>query len=258
MLWTLHNRASEARRPDGILRDPDAVRIYASIDYDFTRRFGKPDASHAIRSRVFDDAVKPWLAAHPGATVVELGAGLETQAFRCDDGQACWVCVDVPEAIEVRERFIVPDERWRHLRRSALDESWMDHIDASRGLFVTAQGLLMYFREPDVRRLFVTLLERFPGVELMFDTIPRWFSEKTLKGFHKTKHYQAPAMPWGIDHGEIERTLRAWSPRLADVTLVPLPFYRGVGGLAFPLLQRVPGLRDLTWNIVRARADGGR
>lgn len=251
MLWTLHNRASEARRPDGILRDPDAVRIYASIDYDFTRRFGKPDASHAIRSRVFDDAVKPWLAEHPGATVVELGAGLETQAFRCDDGQATWVCVDVPEAIEVRERFIVPDERWRHLRQSALDESWMDDVDPSRGLFVTAQGLFMYFRESDVRRLVVTLLERFPGVELMFDTIPRWFSDKTLKGFHKTKHYQAPPMPWGIDRSEIADTLRTWSPRVTDVKLVPLPFYRGVGGLAFPLFQRVPGLRELSWNIVR-------
>ncbi|MDI1431347.1 hypothetical protein QHF89_17765 [Polyangium sorediatum] len=51
MLWTLHNRASEAKRPDAILRDPDAIRIYESVRYDFERSFGKPDGSHAMRSR---------------------------------------------------------------------------------------------------------------------------------------------------------------------------------------------------------------
>jgi O-methyltransferase involved in polyketide biosynthesis len=254
MLWTLHNRASEARRPNGILHDPDALRIYASIDYDFKLRFGKPDGSHALRSRIFDDAMKPWLAAHPGGSVVELGAGLETQAFRCDDGRASWLCVDVPEAIEVRERFIVPDERWRHLRQSAFDERWMDHVDDSRGLFVTAQGLFMYFREADVRRLLVAIVERFPGVELMFDTIPRWFSDKTLKGFHKTQHYRAPPMPWGIDRREIEPTLRRWSPHVQSVTIVPYGYFRGLPGLLRPLLQRVPGLREVTPNIVRVTA----
>jgi O-methyltransferase involved in polyketide biosynthesis len=256
MLWTLHNRASEARRPGGILRDPDAVRIYASIDYDFMRRFGKPDGSHALRSRLFDDALKPWLAAHPGGSVVELGAGLETQAFRCDDGRARWLCVDVPEAIDVRERFIVPDERWRHLRQSALDERWMDDVDDSRGLFITAQGLFMYFREADVQRLVCAIVERFPGAELMFDTIPRWFSDKTLKGFQKTKHYQAPPMPWGIDRSEIEPTLRRWSAQVERVTLVPYGYFRGLGGLVFPLFQRIPGLREVTPNIVRVRARG--
>lgn len=99
MLWTLHNRASEAARPDAILRDEAAVRIYRSIPYDYERSFGKPDGSHAARSRIFDDALRPWLAEHPGATVVELGAGLETQFRRVDDGSVRWLCVDVPEAL---------------------------------------------------------------------------------------------------------------------------------------------------------------
>ena len=32
MLWTLHSRASEARRADGVLRDPRALSIYDAID----------------------------------------------------------------------------------------------------------------------------------------------------------------------------------------------------------------------------------
>jgi O-methyltransferase involved in polyketide biosynthesis len=104
MLFTSHNRASESKRPGGILNDPDCERIYDAIDYDYERSFGKPDGTHAMRSKLFDDALRPWLTEHPDAVVVELGAGLETQFQRCDNGSVRWICVDVPEAIEFRER----------------------------------------------------------------------------------------------------------------------------------------------------------
>ena len=54
MLWTLHNRAGEARKPNGYLKDPDCLRIYDAIDYDYTRNFGSQDGSHPMRSRLFD------------------------------------------------------------------------------------------------------------------------------------------------------------------------------------------------------------
>lgn len=251
MLWTLHNRASEALRPDGVLRDPDAVRIYRAIDYNYRRRFGKPDGSHGIRSRVFDDALRPWLALHPGATVVELACGLETQFQRCDDGRVQWLCVDVPEAIALRERFLPPSARCRSLAMSALDLRWMDEVDAARNVFITAQGLLMYFEEADVERLLRAIGERFAAAELMFDAIPRWFSRKTLKGFHKTKHYRTPPMPWGIDRHEIEPTLKRWLPRAERVTLVPFGYLRGWPGLLLPIASRTPGLRNLLPSVVR-------
>lgn len=257
MLWTLHNRASEARRPDTFLPDPDCVRIYESIAYEYEKHFGKPDASHPMRSRTFDDAVRPWLAAHPGGTVVELGAGLETQFQRCDDGRVQWLCVDVPEALDVRERFLKPSARCRHIPKSAMDLAWLDEVDRTQGVFVTAQGLFMYFEEADVRRLFQAIVDRFPGVELMFDTIPRWFSSKTLKGFNKTKHYRAPQMPWGVGQDEIEPLLRSWSPRVQTVSMVPYGlFARGIGGLLLKLLGRSPVLRNLAPTIVSVTTSG--
>ena len=35
LLWTLYNRASDARRADGLLHDPLAVQIADAIDYPF-------------------------------------------------------------------------------------------------------------------------------------------------------------------------------------------------------------------------------
>jgi O-methyltransferase involved in polyketide biosynthesis len=253
MLWTLHNRASEARRPDTFLKDPECVRIYESIEYDYERSFGKPDTSHPMRSRIFDDAVKPWMKAHPGGTVVELASGLETQFQRCDDGQVRWLCVDVPEAISVRERFLRTTERCRHVAKSALDLSWMDEVDPARGVFVTAQGLFMYFTEPEVKRLVMAMIERFPGVQIMFDTIPRWFSEKTMKGFGKTNHYRAPPMPWGVKRDEIVPLLRSWSGRIQDVSVISYGFARGAGKVMLGVFAALPVLRNVPPCIVLVR-----
>lgn len=253
MLWTLHNRASEAKRPDALLRDPQAVRVYDSIAYDFVRAFGKPDESHAMRSRLFDRAVRPWIMGNPGGTVVELACGLETQFYRCDEGEVRWLCVDLPEALAVRQRFLPATARCRHIGKSALDLSWMDEVDASKGLFVTAQGLLMYFDPEDVRRLLSTLFERFPGVEVMFDTVPSWFSKKTLSGFAKTPHYRTPPMPWGIDHDAIEPTLRDWSRRIQSVRTTPYGAQRGALGILLRVFARLPVLRNVPPTVVHVR-----
>ncbi|WP_069162824.1 class I SAM-dependent methyltransferase [Nocardia altamirensis] len=253
MLWTLYNRASEAKRADGILRDPECLRIYDAIDFDYQRTFGAPDGTHAVRSVAFDKALTPWLAEHPGGTVVELASGLETQFQRCDDGHVRWVCVDVPEGIELRARFLPPTERCRHLPVSALDLAWLDEVDPANGVFITAQGLFMYFQEAEVRELCTAIFERFPGVELMFDTIPPWFSQKTMKGFQKTPDYKAPPMPWGVKRSDVANLLRSWSSRVTEISVASYGPSRGVLAATLPLFNNLPLLRDIPPTIVRAK-----
>ncbi|MFD0363392.1 class I SAM-dependent methyltransferase [Nocardia sp. GCM10030253] len=254
MLWTLYNRASEAKRADGILRDPDCVRIFDALDYDYQHAFGAPDGTHAVRSRAFDTALRPWLATHPGGTVVELASGLETQFQRCDDGKVQWLCVDVPEGIELRARFLPSSDRCRYLAMSALDLAWLDEVDPANGVFITAQGLFMYFEEADVRRLCTAIFDRFPGVELMFDTIPPWFSRRTMKGFRKTPNYTAPPMPWGVERSRITKLLHGWSPRVAEVSLSSFGPSRGPLAVSMPLFESLPLLRDIPPTIVRAKS----
>ena len=70
-LWTLHNRATEAKRSDGVIRDPWAVTLFDAISYDY-RKFGKPNQSHGLRAVAFDNEARDYLTAHPGAAVVAL------------------------------------------------------------------------------------------------------------------------------------------------------------------------------------------
>lgn len=200
MLWTLHNRASETLRPDGILQDNAAQKIYQSIDYDYERSFGVADGSHAQRSLIFDRELTEFLQQHPDGVIVNLGEGLETQRFRLDSPESLWFSVDVADAIAIRERFIQADTRHQHLAISALDPRWMEKIPTDRPLYITAQGLFMYFEAADLERLLKKMAQRFPGAWLTFDHIPRWLSDKTVssKGWKKTKYYTTPPCRGGL------------------------------------------------------------
>jgi O-methyltransferase involved in polyketide biosynthesis len=236
LLWALHNRALEASRRDGVLVDPYCLRIHNAIDYDFGWHFGVPVGSLASRAAEIDRILMRWIAHHPDGLVVSLGEGLETQRQRVDNGRVRWLSVDLPAAISLRERFLPPTERFRHFAANALDPGWMDAADPASGIIIVAQGLLMYLDPAALQEFFVAISRRFPGAEMVFDVVPRWFSRLTMLGLHQTLHYRLPPMPWGINRDEIEPTLRRWIPNLDSVALLD---YRVPRGLPFMLAQAV-------------------
>ncbi|MFJ6749422.1 class I SAM-dependent methyltransferase [Streptomyces sp. NPDC091266] len=250
LLWNLYQRAYEARHSRPVLEDPKAVELVDRIDYPFEETFGRPHAllaqGHALRVRTFDTVVRAFLAEHPEGTVVTLAEGLETQFWRVDNGRARWLCVELPETAEVRRSLLPDGERRRVLARSALDPSWRDEVDASRGVLITAQGLLMYLQPPQVRELIAGCAERFGGGALVFDAVPRYFSSLTMRGKIRTSQgYCPPPMPWGLDARDLPR-VRTAHPAITDVRQVPLPRGRGLfHGAPAAVLHRLPGARIL-------------
>ena len=102
----------------------------------------------------------------------------------------------------------------------------------------------------------IEVRERFPGVRIMFDTIPEWFARKTLKGYARTNSYTAPPMPWGVDRNRIEPLLRKWSGRVQDVELVSFGAMHGLPGLALKIASAIPWVRNCPPCIVHVRTDG--
>ncbi|MYT29648.1 class I SAM-dependent methyltransferase [Streptomyces sp. SID8354] len=247
-MWNLYQRAWEARRPRPVLHDPKAVELVDTIDFPFERRFGRPNGliaqGHALRVRMFDAVVRDFLAAHPYGTVVQLAEGLETQFWRCDNGHAQWLGVELPETAELRRSLLPDSERRRTLACSALDLSWRDEIDPSRGVLITAQGLLMYLQPRQVRDLLAGCAEAFPGGALVFDTVPRWFSAYTFTGAVRTaRGYPAPPMPWAINRSELPRLVTA-HPAITSVRQLLPSVGRGLyHGAVAPLLSRI-GIRN--------------
>ncbi|BBY31350.1 class I SAM-dependent methyltransferase [Mycolicibacterium sediminis] len=199
-LWTLHNRATEAKRSDGVIRDPWAVTLLDAISYDYLK-FGRPNQSHALRAVAFDAAARAYLTDHPRAAVVALAEGLQTSFWRLERtgvvDQVHWYSVDLEPVIDLRRRLLPRDDRITELAQSALDTSWMDGVDATDGAFITAEGLLMYLEPEDALGLIRACAARFPGGRMMFDSIPPWLSRRTLKGWKLSDRYIAPPMPFG-------------------------------------------------------------
>ncbi|HEX5496404.1 MAG TPA: class I SAM-dependent methyltransferase [Mycobacteriales bacterium] len=249
LLWTLYYRASEARRPDGVLRDPLAAELTDRIDFPFESRFGRAGSVTAqiqgLRARCFDEQVRWFLAGHPDGTVVALGEGLETQFWRVDNGRVRWLTVDLPEVTALRRRLLPdpPSGRVRALAGSATDLGWMDRVDATRGVLVVAQGLFMYLPPEQVRRLVAACAQRFPGGGLVFDAVPHWFAKATASGrVRASTGYRAPPMPWALDVDE-QPGLRDLHPNIATVRDLRPPRGRGLLGRLLPRVNLIPVLR---------------
>ena len=201
MLWTLYYRAAEARRPDHVLSDEIAVELVDRIGFDFEARFGSANAlmaqAQALRARRFDEEVRRFASDNPSGTLVALGEGLETQFWRVDNGLVQWVSVDLEEPIAARRELLEPAPRQRLIKGSVLDRRWMDEVDSSHGLLITAQGLLMYLQPAEAHEVICACAQRFPGAYMVFDVVPAWLRDRTIAGLRNRAGYQAPPMPWG-------------------------------------------------------------
>ena len=159
-------RAAETRRKHPVLRDPKAAEMLASIDYD-AARYGRGTGGFVtiLRTAIIDFWVRGFLTAHPAATVVELGTGLNTRFDRVDNGQVHWFDLDLPDTIELRRNFFADTGRRRMIAASILDEDWLPAVAQSQGpYFFVADGVLVYLPEDQVMATLTRIAARFPGV----------------------------------------------------------------------------------------------
>ena len=54
----------------------------------------------AVRSSNMDRTVQAFLERSPDGVIVQLGCGLETAYYRCDNGHTHWYAVDLPHVME--------------------------------------------------------------------------------------------------------------------------------------------------------------
>ncbi|MGR6320040.1 class I SAM-dependent methyltransferase [Micromonospora soli] len=255
-LWTLHHRVLEAKRPDAMFADPRAVDLVTRMDFPFAERFGEGFRTQtqllALRVRCFDIAVSEFLVDHPAGTVVALGEGLETQFWRVDNGLVRWLTVDLPPSARLRERLLPRGDRQRLYLGSALDLGWMDEVDDSEAVLITAQGLLMYFRPEDVHRLLSACAERFPGGVLVLDTVAYWMARAVRRASTRAAGYRPPEMHWCLDSADWQ-SLRQLHPNIAEVTEVRSRAGRGPLAWLPPNVHRIPLIRGRRSGVVRLR-----
>ncbi|OBF53116.1 methyltransferase [Mycobacterium sp. 852002-53434_SCH5985345] len=242
-LLTLYGRAYQAGRPDPIIDDPMAVRLVESFDFDF-EKFGRRGQEMALRSLAVDRCAIDYLTAHPRATVVALAEGFQTSFWRLDralpGAQFSWLSVDLPQVIDLRQRLLPQSTRITHLAQSALDYSWMDKVDTGNGVFVTAEGLLMYLQPNEALGLITQCAKRFPGGRMFFDLPPTIVKKVARRGLRSSKRYRVPPMPFSLSVRQLAK-LAEGVPGIRAVHDVPMPAGRGFFfGKLYPAFWRFP------------------
>ena len=244
MLQTVYARAKESRTR-GAIRDVKAEELVSRLDYDFSLA----DKDTAMRSGVIartivlDRLVGAWLAAHPGAVVVNIACGLDTRCYRMK-GYAHWYNLDLSETIAVRERLLPESGAITQLAMSAMDDWGSVITEQGAPVLVVIEGLTMYLSEADVRRIFEVIAGRFSQVHVLVETmnpmIVKRFREKSIEGSHAK-------FTWGIKDG---KTLAALLPgfRFAEEHCLT----EGMAAFApiYKLLGKIPFVRNISNRIV--------
>jgi O-methyltransferase involved in polyketide biosynthesis len=217
MLGPLWARAKYSPLYPDILDDKKSSEIIKKISYDFTKiqeYLGEwRGIGLLVRARNFDNAVIKYIEKYPEATIVNVGAGLDTTFYRVDNGSIKWYDLDLPDAIEFRRKYIPESTRCSYISRSALDYSWFDDVEFTpeKGIFIIAGGFIYYFQESEISALFNALANKFPGGELIFDCV----SNLAIKVAHKRAKKAGAETPfWHIGVGDPIKTLAKWSDKL--------------------------------------------
>lgn len=232
-LMTLNGRANQAGLPDAIIEDPMAIRLRDAltatlgVNYD---KFGLRGQEMALRSLAVDKCAIAYLRSHPKATVVALAEGFQTSFWRLDkavpNAQYRWVSVDLAPVIKLRERLLPHSPRITNLGQSALDYTWMDRVEDSEGVFITAEGLLMYLQPDEAMELITQCAKRFPGGQMFFDLPPTIIKKVAPKGIRASKSYRVPPMPFSLSINQLS-ALAGSMPGLTAVHDIPMPKGRG-------------------------------
>jgi O-methyltransferase involved in polyketide biosynthesis len=108
-LWlTLCCRALDNRSPHPILGDAMADEIVRTLDYDYGQLHINTNliVNVALRAKKLDEVASGFVARHPDAAGLDLGAGLDARMIRLAPPPTVdWYDIDFPTVIDARKGF---------------------------------------------------------------------------------------------------------------------------------------------------------
>jgi methyltransferase (TIGR00027 family) len=165
-----------------------------------------PNTSNVARHRIIDDLLRQELAAHPNLTIVIIGAGFDTRAFRLKGGT--WVELDEPQVIAYKDERLPASSSENELQRISIDFA-TDSIEQKLASFsgrspvaVVIEGVFMYLEEAAIEKLLATLHRLFPRHKLICDLMTRDFFERYAGTMHEKLTGMGATFKFTVDSPE--------------------------------------------------------
>jgi methyltransferase (TIGR00027 family) len=164
-LMTAACRAMETERPDGLIRDPFAAQLAGERGMAIARALPGLERmcfGIGIRSRFLDELLLDTIPTHGIATVLSVGAGLDTRPWRLElPATLRWIEIDFPDMLDYKDAIMAAAPRCHRERLSAdvNQASGRERVFAAADdgptLMIT-EGLLMYLPAATIEALAAT------------------------------------------------------------------------------------------------------
>lgn len=198
LLVPLFARAYVSKHYKSKFLDPLSINLVDKIEYDFSK-FEKGKLSIwgvLARTIILDRECKKIISENPDITILTIGCGLDTRFNRIDNNKIKWIGLDFSEVIELRKKLLTKTEREIYIEGNALDENWVNKIKIEGKTLIILEGILMYFSEEEVKKLFKILNDNFPNAIILAE-FSKPFLVKNQK-YHDTIKKSSAAFKWGI------------------------------------------------------------
>ena len=247
MLQTMYARAKESEKEHPYIYDKAAVEIVSRLDYDFSNADKDIMMSSGVIARtiLLDGMVEEFLSSHPGTNVVNIACGMDTRCYRVEGQYKYWYNIDLPETIEIRNRFLKEDGPVFQIAKSATDASYTEEICYhDEPVLVVVEGLTMYLQEEDVKQIFHIVYEKFEKATVFVETMSPFVSahvkEKSIQG-------SQAKFTWGVKNG---KELQKLIPEFTNQKDVSLTEGMKVFSPAYKVLGKIPFIRNLSNKIL--------
>jgi O-methyltransferase involved in polyketide biosynthesis len=179
LLLPLLGRVMEFDNNNPLVKDKYAHEMIKKLEIDLNLIHNMPallQINSSIRAYNFDNAILRLIVTYPDATIINIGAGLDTTFQRVDNRKIFWYDLDLEDTIELRRRLIPETERNKFIAKSVFDRSWFNDIKV-RGakIFFIAAGVLAYFKEEKIKPLLLDIIKEFPQSEMEFEIYSKIF-----------------------------------------------------------------------------------
>lgn len=240
----------DAQQTRPICGDPYAQRFMVGQGQamlELCRLHWRGSRTNVTRARVIDDKIRERLAREPRLSVVLIGAGFDSRAFRLSGGR--WFELDEPALIEYKELRLPTAECPNPLQRVEIDcssgslEATVARLECEAPVLLVMEGVTMYLKERQLRDTLRALRRAVPVHTLLCDLLQRRFLRYTSK---VRAAFEAMGATWQLDAARPAEIVISEGYRSVDV--IPL-VARGVelGAYWVPRFLMRTLLRDIAY-----------
>lgn len=188
----LRGRIFASKNFKDILYDSKALELEKKVNpkyLDYSNESEYTLLASATRSMNMDLKIREFLKKNPNATIINIGAGLETTFYRCDNKKATWYELDLEEVTSIRKRIMEAADNDIIISYSMFDYEWINYIknNSNPPYMIIASGVFYYFKMDDILD-FLNNLYKLGDVEVVFDCVSKTgikFTNKYMKQLGK-------------------------------------------------------------------------